>query len=156
MTWSKSNLAPILALIMPYRSSTKQILLLNHYETPCIIAHVYINFCEEFVNISYIAPFSADSSSCPPSFSHFPLPNILFFLLVPPLKSLCVIAALPCYITLWLPVYNMGRNTIWVFCFEILEILRMPKEVLFLEKDCTPLREMIRKRRILFLQYILN
>ena len=31
-----------------------------------------------------------------------------------------------------------------------------PKEMLFLELGCIPLREIIRKRRILFLQYILK
>ena len=30
-------LQPILAHIMPYRPSTKQILYVNHYETPCTI-----------------------------------------------------------------------------------------------------------------------
>ena len=31
-----------------------------------------------------------------------------------------------------------------------------PKEMLYLETGCVPFREMIRKRRILFLHYIMN
>ena len=60
--------------------------------------------------------------------------------------------------------YNVTKTEIELLETVDVQVLRQvlraprstPKEMLFLETGCVPFREIIRKKRILFLQYILN
>ena len=77
------------------------------------------------------------------------------------LRSSLLISSLLCNSESW---YNVTKTELDLlesvdlhFLRQILNVPKStPKEMLFLEMGCLPLRHMIRKRRIMFLHYILN
>ena len=77
------------------------------------------------------------------------------------LRDSLLVSSMLCNSEAWYNITNAELNLLETVDVQFLRsVLRAPratpKEMLFLELGCVPLRELIKKRRILFLHYILN
>ena len=77
------------------------------------------------------------------------------------LRDSLLVSSMLCNSEAWYNITNAELNLLETVDVQFLRsVLRAPratpKEMLFLELGCIPLRELIKKRRILFLHYILN